>query len=801
MAEALEVNVLLRFMVRRDSAILELLLVTLICLVYGIGETVRGTVTSLLYLSAIAGALSAWGLGGLHLSGKRAWTVISILGLFGAWVRIGQLGESLITLVLSISNIPIQFCSWAGIGIPTDFSAVTNSWGIVTVDSAALSARLIAWLGSLIHGQTVNDPAIRALVWTLTIWFMAAWGGWMLRRKHQALIATAPSAALLAAVLDYSGGKSNAHQSIIWLLVIQMAAILLLMGLSRQDAQEVHWKQRSVDYAESIAFDSGMAVGLLTLGLTISAAIIPSISVREIADRLRDRGRESQNQDNVARSLGLDPAPSEFDSYAAPGLPNRHLVRTPPELLKREVMTVHTSDMHPIFSATELSSIPRYYWRSTTYDIYTGIGWATSATESVNYGADEVLIAQPPAFYRVIEQDVQRSSSSGNQLYWVGVLRQADQPIEAAWRSKPANRDSFLSADMFGALIDADFYRADSLIPNVSIEALRAAPIDYQTAIRQRYLQLPDSIPERVLSLALDLTATSPTPYDRAKAIETYLRSYPYTLAVPPVPTGRDVVDYFLFDLKKGYCDYYASAMVVLARAAGLPARLVNGYASGTYDMQNARYIVEEGDAHAWPEIYFTGIGWIEFEPTAALPEIEHPLHLESSSSSATSGPADGRSNPLSHWSEILSLFLHRAFLTPIILALAVLFWLFAESWILACFPASVALSLAYRNVYRIGRRLVEVRSPGTTAGEFAELLEERCSKAAHSQWLAKFVPPGAAEVNLLTEAYLRSLFSAHPPTYIETRRALRAWSRLRWRLLAARLLPQPAGDPRQLGN
>jgi hypothetical protein len=157
MAEALEVNVLLRFMVRRDSAILELLLVTLICLVYGIGETVRGTVTSLLYLSAIAGALSAWGLGGLHLSGKRAWTVISILGLFGTWVRIGQLGVSLITLVLSISNIPIQFCSWAGIGIPTDFSAVTNSWGIVTVDSAALSARLIAWLGSLIHPRPGVD--------------------------------------------------------------------------------------------------------------------------------------------------------------------------------------------------------------------------------------------------------------------------------------------------------------------------------------------------------------------------------------------------------------------------------------------------------------------------------------------------------------------------------------------------------------------------------------------------------------------------------------------------------------------
>ena len=85
------------------------------------------------------------------------------------------------------------------------------------------------------------------------------------------------------------------------------------------------------------------------------------------------------------------------------------------------------------------------------------------------------------------------------------------------------------------------------------------------------------------------------------------------------------MVDYFLFDLKEGYCDYYATSMAILARAAGLPSRLVVGYASGDYDPANNRYVVTEADAHSWVEIYFTGRGWVEFEPTASLPLIPLP--------------------------------------------------------------------------------------------------------------------------------------------------------------------------------
>ena len=128
-----------------------------------------------------------------------------------------------------------------------------------------------------------------------------------------------------------------------------------------------------------------------------------------------------------------------------------------------------------------------------------------------------------------------------------------------------------------------------------------------------------------MLDLAEQLTANITNPYDKAKALESYLRTYPYSLDVTPPPPDRDVVDYFLFDLKTGYCDYYATSMVVLARAVGLPARLVIGYANGIYNPTSAEYVIREADAHSWVEIYFAGVGWVEFEPTASQLQITLP--------------------------------------------------------------------------------------------------------------------------------------------------------------------------------
>lgn len=135
----------------------------------------------------------------------------------------------------------------------------------------------------------------------------------------------------------------------------------------------------------------------------------------------------------------------------------------------------------------------------------------------------------------------------------------------------------------------------------------------------ERYLSLPDTLPERVRSLAEEITREEPTDYDKALALERHLRvSYRYDLNTPATPKGRDFVDYFLFDLKRGYCTYYASAMTVMARAIGLPARYVEGFLPGNEKIEG-RYYATGKQAHAWTEIYFPGFGWVIFEPTASV--------------------------------------------------------------------------------------------------------------------------------------------------------------------------------------
>ena len=115
-------------------------------------------------------------------------------------------------------------------------------------------------------------------------------------------------------------------------------------------------------------------------------------------------------------------------------------------------------------------------------------------------------------------------------------------------------------------------------------------------------------------------------PYDKVVILEQFLRAeikYNEKIAAPPADV--DPIDYVLFETKEGYCDYYASAMTLMARSLGIPARFVAGYAPGEYEAQAAVYPVREANQNSWVEVYLPNYGWIEFEPTAAQPSIVRP--------------------------------------------------------------------------------------------------------------------------------------------------------------------------------
>lgn len=180
---------------------------------------------------------------------------------------------------------------------------------------------------------------------------------------------------------------------------------------------------------------------------------------------------------------------------------------------------------------------------------------------------------------------------------------------------------------------DREFRRGETYEVTASVsqaepEDLRLAGLDYPTWALAKYTQLPPELPQRVRDLGSELTAGAETPYDKAKAVEAYLKTLPYSLTMNPPLYNSDGVDHFLFKEKRGYSEYFASAMTVLLRTQGIPARMVTGYTVGSPVPDAESYIVADSNSHGWVEVFFPRYGWIAFEPTpgAAIPIAVEPV-------------------------------------------------------------------------------------------------------------------------------------------------------------------------------
>lgn len=138
------------------------------------------------------------------------------------------------------------------------------------------------------------------------------------------------------------------------------------------------------------------------------------------------------------------------------------------------------------------------------------------------------------------------------------------------------------------------------------------------------YLQLPEKrISDSTRELVKEIVKDAETDLDKAIAIEEYLRkNYEYTFNVEKVPEGREFVDYFLFESRKGYCTYYATSMAVMLRLEGIPARYIEGYVARDSSVKGI-YKVKNNNAHAWVEAFIEPVGWMTFDPTPAYPQIE----------------------------------------------------------------------------------------------------------------------------------------------------------------------------------
>ncbi len=155
---------------------------------------------------------------------------------------------------------------------------------------------------------------------------------------------------------------------------------------------------------------------------------------------------------------------------------------------------------------------------------------------------------------------------------------------------------------------------ADARDPEIFVR--NSTSTDYPPQVAIQYLRLPTRLDPRVAELARDITAQAKNNYARAQAIQLYLKTkYSYTLQLPGI-NPPDQLSYFLFERKKGHCEYFATSMAVMLRTMGIPARVVNGFRGGEYNDLTSQYIVREQDAHSWVEAYYPEFGWVTFDPT-----------------------------------------------------------------------------------------------------------------------------------------------------------------------------------------
>ena len=325
-------------------------------------------------------------------------------------------------------------------------------------------------------------------------------------------------------------------------------------------------------------------------------------------------------------------------------------------------------------------------------------------------------------------------------------------------------------------------YTVLGFIRDIPPDELRTASTFYPDPIRSIYLQLPD-MPERVSQLARDVAGAEPAPYDRAKAVESYLRQYPVDYAIPDTPPGQDTMDYFLFEAKRGYFDYHASAMVVMLRSIGVPSRLAVGFVidDGDFDRDESAYVVEHQDAYAWVEVYFPGHGWVEFNPSPDRPAdlrpgqksdeiIVPPLSLEDLRNLPVSiggffpfgqlgGEAGAAPPESSGFGYTLWVALALTGFLAAVVASAALGW--RRSVVGLPYPQQL-----WEKTVRIASWAGQPPKPGQTPSGFARVLTRRFR--------------GVRDIDLLADAYNRSRFGRKDADAKERARLARVWTNLR---------------------
>jgi len=454
-------------------------------------------------------------------------------------------------------------------------------------------SRLKQWIQNLSAREIIGDDGFWTFIFIVLIWVSSAWLVILLKRKKEAWIAVFPIVGLVAYYSQI--GRMDRFY-----LLLELFFAVIIFANHYSHLQEIDWKQKKLDYPDQLWMNwslSVIVIGSLVLGLAFLAPTVATPEgwreIRQWVDELRQ------------------PKYSETTNSTTTGMyvpENLSMEQEPPTLSLANVSEVGASlpVQEGIVLWVRVGDTTLRPWRIAVFDTYTGKGWLEALGEPLE---DAILPETVPVGRKALSQHFTLAGSAGGNLF------AAAEPVRLL--SEGLTATVLPGGDSFLVVGDVLEYDLISYVPDVTIDLLRVSEGEVDPQIFETYLQLPQNLPDRVRNLAQRLTTDEMSYYEKVILIQNYVRnSVPYDLQTQPPAPDQDVVDYFLFEAKSGFCTYYASAMAVLLRLEGIPARVATGYAPGTYVKEQGSFLISGDSAHAWVEVYFPDYGWITFEPT-----------------------------------------------------------------------------------------------------------------------------------------------------------------------------------------
>jgi transglutaminase-like putative cysteine protease len=501
-----------------------------------------------------------------------------------------------------------------GVGFVLLLAAINEPGGLAD-GAISVFSRLFRWIMDAIGGGINQDDLVFTLLVSSLFWFLGYNVAWHIFRIDRVWRVILPPGLILITNSVYYTGTNNLDA---YLIVFVFLALLLIIR-SNLDARAWEWYVNGIRVPAKLRRQF-FRIGVILAVVALTAAwIVPSTDLQERLNRFQEFMRAepltqlSELWNRLFSSVEAQ-GPTTADYYGSDSLQLGGAIK----LGEQTVFVVSAPGGR------------RYYWRSRVFDAYDFGRWSPAVTTRLTVESVPLNILNEPDFLGgrdPVQQQFTIGLNASRLVYAAPQPVRIDLPTRTDLRYTP-NDEVELRKGMNVSVIRplkvlqrGDTYTVTSLLSNATASQLRAAPTTYPDWMVRINLQVPPTVTARTADLARVIVdeAGATNPYDRAKAIETWLRTnIVYSETIPQPPPDQDPVDWLLFDLKQGYCNYYASSMIMMLRTLGIPARMAAGFAQGTWDGTQGVYTVQERDAHTWVEVFFPGYGWVEFEPTAA---------------------------------------------------------------------------------------------------------------------------------------------------------------------------------------